>query len=241
MQVRPIKTRIFRENENLPSFILTYIKNLKENSVLVVTSKIIALSEGLTVPYKNKAQKIKLIRRESEFALKTKYTWLTIKDGMVMAAAGIDESNADDKLIFLPKDSFISAEAIRDALRKKFKLKNLGVLVTDSRLFPLRAGIVGVALGYAGFEGIRNYIGTKDIFGRKLKVSKTDIADSLAGAAVLCMGEGKERQPLAIINDAPVVFTDKVNRKELIIDPANDIYAPLFQNLKSNAKKSKKK
>src|SRR5680860_576227 len=109
-------------------------------------------------------------------------------------------------------------------LQKKFKIKNLGVLITDSRLFPLRAGIVGAAIGYAGFKGVKDYRGTGDIFGRILKLSRTDIADSLATAAVVCMGEGREQQPLALITDAPVVFTEKVNKKELYIDPREDLY-----------------
>jgi coenzyme F420-0:L-glutamate ligase len=231
MQITPIKTRIFKENEDLINFILEYVKNLKENSVLVITSKILALSEGRTADFKNKKEKIKLIKKESSFALKTKYTWLTIKDGMVMANAGIDESNAKGKIILLPKNSFDSSQIIRKELQKKFGVKNLGILITDSRLFPLRAGIVGVALGYAGFHGIRNYIGEKDIFGRILKMSKTDVADSLATSSVLCMGEGNEQQPLAIIINAPVVFTNKINKKELLIDPREDIYAPLFYKL----------
>ena len=244
MLIKPLKTRIFREKENLLEFILKYVKKPQENSILVVTSKIVALSEGRTVVCVNEEEKIKLIKKESSFALRTKHTWLTVKDGMVMASAGIDESNANGKIILLPKDSFKSAEMIRDTLRKKFKIKNFGVLITDSRLFPLRAGIVGVALGYAGFQGIRNYIGQKDIFGREFKMSRTDVADSLATSAVLAMGEGKERQPLALITGAPAVFTDKVNRGELVIDPKKDIYAPLFANLKmlnytKNAKKHK--
>jgi len=239
MKIKTIKTSIFRENGNLLQFILKYAKKLPEKSVLVVTSKIVALSEGRTVPYNKKNQKIKLIKQESDFALKTKLVWLTIKDGMVMANAGIDESNANGKLIFLPKDSFYSAETLRKKLIQKFRLKNLGVLITDSRLMPLRAGIVGVALGYAGFQGIRNYIGKKDIFGRVLKMSRTDVADSLATSVVLCMGEGKERCPLALIKKAPIVFIDKIERDELIIDPKNDIYTPLFSNL-SGARKSKK-
>jgi coenzyme F420-0:L-glutamate ligase len=235
MQIKPIKTRVFNENEKILPFILKYIKKIPkknlEQSVLVITSKIVSLAEGRTVEYKNEKQKITLIKKESSFALKTKLTWLTIKDGMVMAAAGIDESNAKNKLILLPKDSFKSAEFIRKELQKKFKVKNLGVLITDSRIFPLRAGIVGVALGYAGFKGIRNYIGEKDIFGRKLKMSRTDIADSLATAAVLCMGEGKEQQPIALITDAPVEFTDKINKKELIINIKDDLYLPLFGSI----------
>ena len=231
MQITPIKTRIFKENKNLLEFILKYLKRIPENSVLVITSKIVALSEGRTVEYKNKAQKIKLIKQESDFAIKTKLVWLTIKDGMVMASAGIDESNAKGKLILLPKDSFKSADLIRKKLKKIFKIKKFGVLITDSRIFPLRAGIVGVALGYAGFKGIKNHIGKKDIFGRVLKMSKTDMADSLATSAVLCMGEGKEQQPLALITNAPVKFTEKINKKELLIDPKEDLYLPLFGSI----------
>ena len=141
------------------------------------------------------------------------------------------QSNADGKLILLPKDSFDSANFIRKELKKKFKLKKLGVLITDSRVFPLRAGVIGVAIGYAGFRGIRNYIGKPDIFGKKLRVSKTDIADSLATSAVLCMGEGNEQQPLALIKNAPVEFIEKVKKSELYIDPKDDLYLPFLKSI----------
>ena len=231
MQIQSIKTRVFNENEDLISFILQYVKKIPEGSVLVVTSKIVALSEGRTVSDTRISTRERLIKEESDFALRTKHTWLTIKDGMVMASAGIDESNAKGKLILLPKDSFKSADFIRKELKKKFKVKKLGVLITDSRIFPLRAGIVGVSLGYAGFKGVRNYIGKKDIFKRVLKFSRTDIADSLATSAVLCMGEGNEQQPLALITNASVEFIEKVDKKELFIDPKEDLYLPLFESI----------
>ena len=231
MQIQAIKTRVFEEKEDLISFICKYVKKLPEESILVITSKVVALAEGRTVEFVNEKQKIALIKKESSFALETKYTWLTIKDGMVMASAGIDESNAMGKLILLPKDSFRSADEIRKKLKKIFKIKKLGVLITDSRIFPLRAGIVGVVLGYAGFHGVRDYRGNKDIFGRVLKMSRTDVGDSLATAAVLCMGEGKEQQPLALITDAPIVFAEKINKKELLINPKDDLYLPLFQSI----------
>lgn len=236
MQIKAIKTKIFSENEDLVPFILKYVKKIPENSVLVVTSKIVALSLGRVWNLKNEKEKVGLIKSESDFALKTKMVWMTIKDGMVMANAGIDESNAKGKLILLPKDSFKSAEILRKKIIQKFKLKNFGVLITDSRLMPLRAGVVGVALGYAGFGGIKDYIGKKDIFGKVFKISKTDVADSLATSAVLCMGEGNERRPLALITNPPVVFKNKVNKKELLIDPKEDIYAPMFNHITNNKK-----
>lgn len=232
MKVIPIKTRIFKENEDLISFITSSIKKLEENSILVVTSKIVALGEGRTAVVKNEKEKEELIKKESQFAMKTKYAWLTIKDGMVIANAGVDESNADGKIVLLPKDSFKSATEIRNKLLKYYRVKNLGIIITDSRLLPLRAGVVGVALGYAGFKGVRNYIGKKDLFGRKLKMSRTDVADSLATTAVCLMGEGNESEPLAVITDSKVEFRNKIDKNELKINIKEDIYQPLFANIK---------
>ena len=199
--------------------------------IVVVTSKIVALSEGRFCVVKNEKEKDEIIKSESEWGIKTKYVYLTIEDGDVLANARVDESNANGKLILLPKDSFVAADKIRAYLIKKKKLKKLGVIISDSRLLPLRAGVVGVALGYAGFKGIKNYIGKPDLFGRPFEFSKTDVADSLATTAVLVMGEGKEKQPLAIISDAPIEFINKINRNELKIDIKEDIYKPLFENI----------
>ncbi|MFA6389206.1 MAG: coenzyme F420-0:L-glutamate ligase, partial [Patescibacteria group bacterium] len=228
MIVTPVKTRIFREGEDVINFILENIKPLKDGSILVVTSKIIALSERRTAVAKDERAKEKLIQEESEWSMETKHVWLTIKDGAVMPSAGIDESNANGKLILLPKDSFKTADALRKKLKKHYHVRRLGVLVTDSRTIPLRAGVSGVALGYAGFKGIRDYRKTKDIFGRKFEYSRLDLADSLASAAVIVMGEGAERQPLAVIEGAPVEFSNRVNRMELRIDIEDDMYGPLF-------------
>lgn len=229
MNIQPVRTRVFKENEDLEAFIVEHIPHVADGTVLAVTSKIVALAEGRTGRVEDKDM---LIEKESQFSMKTKYTTLTIKDGMVMGAAGIDESNADGKLVLLPKDSFASAEALREKLQWHFNVKNLGILITDSRLLPLRAGVLGIALGYAGIRGIRDYRGTPDIFGRELKLSRTDIADGLATAAVLEMGEGKEQQPLCVITDAPVEWADIVDRTELHINIEDDVYKPLFDKLK---------
>lgn len=109
MIVKPIKTRIFDEGENLFNFITEHLKKLPENSVLVITSKIVALAESRTAVIKNSRTKINLIKSESELVFHAKLVWLTIKDGMAMASAGIDESNANGKLILLPKNSYESA------------------------------------------------------------------------------------------------------------------------------------
>ncbi|MEI6529243.1 MAG: coenzyme F420-0:L-glutamate ligase [Candidatus Falkowbacteria bacterium] len=232
MKIKAIKTRIFKPNENLLIFIEKYLPSISERSILVVTSKIVALAEGRLVKYINEASKEKIIKGECEFSLQTKHVLLTIKNGVVMANAGVDENNADGNIILLPADSFKAADKIRKYFCSKYKLKEMGVIITDSRCLPLRAGITGVALGYAGFEGLKSYKNTLDIFGRPFKYSQVDVADSLATAAVLCMGEGDERMPLALIKEAPIKYCEKINKKELKIDIEEDMYWPLFRRIK---------
>ncbi len=241
MNIKAFKTRIFAEREKLLPFVDKYVGKPRDGAVLIVTSKIVALSEGRTTVKTDQASREKIIIEESDFAMPTKYTWLTIKDGMVMMSAGVDESNADGKIILLPKDSFKQAAAIRKYFVRKYALKKFGVIITDSRCLPLRAGIVGVALGYAGFKGIKSYKGAADIFGRIMQFSQVDVADSLATAAVLCMGEGKEQKPLAMISGAELEWSNTVKHDELWIDPKEDVYQPLFENIrKLNYKKKKK-
>lgn len=230
MKIIPLKTRIFREGEDIVKFILEHVDSLREKSVLVVTSKIVALAEGRTAKCDSVEMKDELIKSESEFAISTKWCWLTIKDGMVMASAGIDESNANGKLVLLPADSYKAAAEIRAKLMDHFKLRELGILLTDSRTLPLRAGVIGVSVGHAGFRAVRNYIGKPDIFGREMTMSRTDVVDSLAAAAVLEMGEGAEQIPLTVVEEASIEFVDEIDREELKISIEDDMYLPLFGN-----------
>ena len=158
MNINAVKTRIFKEGEDLLAFVTKNIPKLKNGSVLVVTSKIVALSEGRTAPVQDRK---KIIRAESNWALESKYVSLTEKGGMILANAGVDESNADGKLVLLPKDSFKTAQKIRSNILQNVRIRKLGVIISDSRVMPLRAGVVGVALGYAGFKGVRDYRGKK--------------------------------------------------------------------------------
>lgn len=231
MITNAFQTRVFREGDDLVSFVTEHIRNVPERSVIVITSKIVALAEKRTMVIENEKTKETAIRAESTFAIRTRYVWLTIKDGMILPSAGIDESNANGKLILLPKDSYRSATRIRRELKRQYGVKELGIIVTDSRTLPLRAGVVGVALGYAGFRGLREYRGKPDIYGRKLRFSSTDVADSLATAAVFLMGEGDERQPLALIEKAPVTFCARVRRDELRISIEDDMFRPFFRGI----------
>lgn len=239
MVVKPVKTSVFNAGDSLEDFIVRFIPAVSEGNIIVVTSKIVAVSQRRIVPG-GAAQKASWIKKESEKYLKTKWCYLTLKDGQWCANAGIDESNSQGGgLILLPKNPYRDAMALRKKLQKFYRVKKLGVIITDSRIFPLRQGVTGVAIGYAGFQGIRNYIGSKDLFGRRIKMTKTNVADSLATAAVLEMGEGDEQIPLAVITGiAQIVFTERVRKKELQMDPKNDLYRPLFRRNTTNSAKT---
>jgi F420-0:gamma-glutamyl ligase len=146
--------------------------------------------------------------------------------------AGIDESNAKEGIVFLPKDAFFSAEMIRSHLKKRFHVKKIGVIVTDTKSLPLRVGTIGRSIGFAGFEPIKSYIGKKDIFGRKSRVTKSNFVDALSAAAVMIMGEGNEKTPIAIIENAPVKFISRpllAKEKILSISPNKDIFAAVYK------------
>jgi len=223
MIITPIRCTIFKPHQSLENYIDTFVPKIENGDILVITSKIVALAQGRVVK-NTRGTKTRVIRQESEKAIKTKYCYLTLKDGHWGPNAGVDESNADGKLVLWPKEPYEVARKIRQHLLKKHQIKKCGVLITDSRLYPLRAGVTGVAIGYAGFLGLRDYRGTPDIFGRALKMTQTNVADALASTAVLVMGEGKERQPLTIIKNAPVKYSTKTDPKELRIAPKDDMW-----------------
>lgn len=217
-----------------------YLRNFKERSILAVTSKIVSICEERVVKIEN-ADKRKLIAQEAELFLppeKSKYDiTLTVKNGLLIPTAGIDESNGSGYYILWPSNPQKTANKIRNYLRQRFSLERIGVIITDSKTTPLRWGTTGVAVAHAGFRALNNYIGKRDIFGRELKVTKANIMDALAVAAVLVMGEGNEQTPLAVIENVPFVeFQDanpsKKELDELKIKIDDDLYAPLLKSVK---------
>lgn len=228
MNITSYKTKLFKEKDDLAAFIAAHVPALKEKSVLAVSSKVLSLSLGLTADEKDFE---KLIKQESQKYLKTALCYFTIKENMVMTNAGIDKSNIKNKIILLPKNTFKEAAALRAKLQKIYRVKRLGVIITDSMILPLRAGVTGAAVGYAGFKGVKNYVGKKDLFGRKMEMTLFNYADSLAAAATAVMGEGSEKKPLAVIENAPVVFTSKTNEREIKYPLKKDLYYPFFKKL----------
>jgi dihydrofolate synthase / folylpolyglutamate synthase len=239
MKVTPIRTPKIRANEQAMSQVLdAAIKELPESSVVAVSSKIVSLCEGNVVPIEG-ADKEELIKQESDYwlpATSNKYGFhFTITRNTLVAAAGIDESNADGNYVLWPVDPQKSANDIRAYLQKRFKLQKIGVIVTDSVTVPLRWGTMGTTIAFSGFNALTNYIGKPDIFGRNMVVSRAGIANGLGATAVLAMGEGAEQTPIVLFEDLPFVeFQDHDPTAEdlgtLNISLDEDLFGEILKN-----------
>lgn len=234
--VQPVKTPILRRGDSLTDFVLSSVDRslVQEKMLLAVTSKIVSLAEGRLVAQKDVADKTDLIRRESDHYLGAVAhgCHLTIKEGLFIASAGIDESNSEDgDFILYPADPFASTEKLWRELRSAWGLREMGVIMTDSHTTPLRKGVTGISLAHWGFKAIQNLVGTPDLFGRDLKVTTVNWADGLGAAAVVMMGEGNESTPLALLKGARVEFTDQSTPGEVRIPVADDLYFPFFKTL----------
>ena len=198
---------------------------IKNGDVLAVASKVVCIHEGRCLS-KDKASKKQLIKKYSDFYLPSsskKYFNLSIKYHALMLSAGIDKSNAGGYYVLPLKNPNASAKKIRNFVKKEFKLKKLGVIIIDSHTTPLRYGVVGISIGSAGFEPVRIFTGKKDLFGRKFRRGKVNIADNLAAAASLVIGEAKESTPLCLIKNVPQMeFTEK---------PSNELFPPYRQDI----------
>ncbi len=243
MIVSAIKThKITEEDKDLFKILDQYITEVRDNSIVVVTSKIISICEGsiLKIGEDEREQiKEKLIQENSQFYLpraSSKYNIsFTITNNILSASAGIDESNGNGFYILWPKNAQESANKIREYLSRKFGLHNLGVVITDSKTTPLRWGVTGIALAHSGFLALNDYIGKPDLFGRPFVYEKLNIADSIASAAVLEMGEGSEQTPLAVVEKMKNVEFQDRNPSEselenLKIKIDDDLFAPFLKN-----------
>jgi putative folate metabolism gamma-glutamate ligase len=239
MQVRAIKTHKITQDRDLFALLDRYLISFEAESTLAITSKIVSICQGQMVKVED-ADKQALIEQEADYWLPphmSKYhVSLTIVDHLLIPMAGVDESNGNGYYILWPRDPQQVANEVRAYLSKRFSCKKVGVIITDSKTAPLRWGVTGAAIAHSGFLALNDYIGQPDIFGRPLQMTKVDVADALAAAAVLVMGEGSEQTPLAVISDIPfVTFQERDPSPEELrgrwIDIEDDLYAPLLQGV----------
>jgi coenzyme F420-0:L-glutamate ligase/coenzyme F420-1:gamma-L-glutamate ligase len=123
------------------------------------------------------------------------------RHGFICANAGVDQSNVEDSVnhaVLLPVDADASANKIRESLREKTAGKDFAVIITDTFGRPFREGQTNIAIGIAGIDPIKSYVGSADMYGKKLRVTEIAVVDEIASAAELAMGK-LERVPVVII------------------------------------------
>ncbi|MDQ2684671.1 MAG: coenzyme F420-0:L-glutamate ligase [Thermoproteota archaeon] len=215
---------------------------IENYDILVISSKYLSISEGRikkldnVIPSQNAIQMAKkfhinpkmmeLIIRESDEIFGGLYGFVLTSVHKILAPnAGIDKSNVPKgHVVLYPKHPYESIEN----LRNKFLInsgKKIGIVLSDSRILPMRKGTVGVALACSGFEPVIDLKGTKDLFGNVLKYTSQNVADCLASIGTLVMGESDASTPVIILRGLKIKFTNKpISGESLAIESKFDIY-----------------
>lgn len=236
IEILPIKTRIVHPPKDEIWDIIDAL-DVKDGDIVFITSKIVSIHQGHTV-HKANAEKEDLIRQEADRMMTYHNPTgdysvnLTVAHGVLIPAAGIDESNADNHYILWPRNIDEFCREVRERLMKKHKLKKLGIIVTDSHTTPLRWGVTGLTIGLAGVEPLMDIRGKQDLFGREMHLTQVDMIDPLAAMAVNVMGENDECTPIVIMRgDLKIEYSSTASMENFKIDPDYDLYRPLLDAL----------
>ena len=214
---------------------------LDNGDIVVVAQKVVSKAEGRIVDLldvrpskqaKTLARQlhkdprvVELILQESKEVVKVQNGIIITqtRQGFVCANSGVDQSNLIDvgTVILLPKYPDISARKLRTAI-KKMSGKSVAVIITDTFGRPFREGQINVAIGVSGLNPVKSYIGKKDLFGHKLRVTEIAIADEIASAAELAMNKS-DGVPIAIIKG--LQFDKGIGSAKRLIRPKkNDLF-----------------
>jgi coenzyme F420-0:L-glutamate ligase/coenzyme F420-1:gamma-L-glutamate ligase len=216
---------------------------IKERDIIVITHKIVSKAEGNMINLdevkpseraREIAQKtgkepalVEVVLRETKEIVRMGSNSLITetKNGIVCANAGVDRSNVegDRNLTLLPKDPDGSAQRIREDIRKLTGCE-VAVIISDTNGRPLRMGEINVAIGVAGIKPIRDRRGEKDLFGYVLRIKQTAVADELASAAELVIGQSNEGIPVAIVRGYDYQLSEKPSARELARPKEKDLF-----------------
>lgn len=234
--------------DDLPALIMAALGRaglaLAQGDVVVLAQKIVSKAEGRAVALAGvkpsfaaqdlatrcdkDARLVELILSESERVMRVRRGVLIVRHrlGFVLANAGIDQSNVDQGegpvALLLPHDPDASAAAIRDALRQAGGV-DVAVLIIDSFGRAWRNGTCGVAIGVAGMPGLLDLRGQPDLHGRRLETSELGLADEVAAAASLVMGQAAEGAPVVLLRGVGHARRDGT-AAELIRAPEMDLF-----------------
>jgi coenzyme F420-0:L-glutamate ligase/coenzyme F420-1:gamma-L-glutamate ligase len=222
---------LIRPGDDLAEIILHSLAvaniDLIDGDVLVVAQKIVSKAEGCMVnldqilpspaaidlarEVEKDPRLVELVLRESNLVLRKRLGTIIVEHrlGFVCANAGIDHSNVhgetgapEDWVLLLPKDADASAQTIRQRLETASGAR-LGVLIIDSHGRAWRMGTVGTTIGLSGLPGVADLRGKPDLFDYRLQITQVGVADELAAAASLVMGQAAEGTPVIHVRGFP--------------------------------------
>ncbi|RNL71385.1 coenzyme F420-0:L-glutamate ligase [Streptomyces sp. I6] len=193
---------------------------LVDGDVLLVTSKIVSKAEGRIVEAADReaaidAETVRVVARRGALRI------VENRQGLVMAAAGVDASNTPaGTVLLLPEDPDASASRIRDGLRDTLGVE-VGVVITDTLGRPWRAGLTDVAIGAAGVRVLDDLRGGADAHGHRLDATVVATADELAAAGDLVKGKASGL-PVAVVRGLGHVVADGTGGARALVRPAAD-------------------
>lgn len=209
--------------------------DLTEGDVVVVASKVVSIWQGRSVEVKDGVSKDDLAKQEADKYLEREHVpgnliLHTMKENMLVSSAGIDRSNGNGYYILWPTEPDRAAHEILRWLKERYKKRRVGVIIADSKSMPLRRGAMGFALGFAGISPLKDYRGMRDIFGDELERTVSNVADAVAAAAVLVMGEGSEQTPVARVRGLDGLF-DEETEEAFRVPIDEDVFSPFIKNV----------
>jgi len=250
MQLFGIRTRLIKTGEDLVGTTLEAIHRqrltIEDGDVLIIASKAVAVVQGRVVRLDSMKPSEEAKKLAEKYDMEPSYVevvlqeaqklyggvskaLLTLKNNVLIANAGVDHKNAPKGCVVLwPENPHEVAEDIRKEILKRTG-KRLGVLIVDSRVTPLRMGTTGVAIGIAGLEPVKDCRGDRDLYGNPLLITRHALADDLASAAHLVMGEVDERVPAVLVKDAPVNLSEKVDPDSVVISAEECLFMNLIE------------
>ena len=215
--------------------------HFEPGDILVIAQKVVSKAEGRVVrlssikptprarrlarKHGKEPELMELILRESRQLLVAKNGIIITETlhGFVCANSGIDQSNIQGhSAVLLPENPDASARALR-AYVKEAAGVSVAVIITDTFGRAFRMGQTNVAIGVAGLEPIKSYIGSKDMFGRKLKVTEIAVADEIASASELVMGKA-EGIPIAIVRGYRYAAKERASGHSLLRPENEDLF-----------------
>lgn len=245
--IYPIKTKKLEKGDNLKDIILENIPlKPKDKDIIVIASKPILITLGYTISLNNITIEKNGYKLAQIYDVHPGVVQLVLKysnniyggvkgfllaeiDGVFLPNAGIDMKNVgEDKVTLPPIRLSIFAKEIYDSIYRIYGVK-VGVIISDSTVFPLRKGTRAVALYTYGFEPIKNYVNKEDLYKRKIKFTKMSLADEIASASHLVLGEGDEGIPAALIRGVNIFMKEEDTSSKLKIKKEECLYKELYK------------